>query len=396
MNPHNTSPVEHKMIRETRVAQLAQTGAGTPMGQLLRRFWHPVALSRDVATGSAKAVRLLGQDLALYRGESGEPHLVAGRCAHRLTMLHTGWIEGEEIRCMYHGWKFDGSGRCVERPAERHCREANIRIGAYPVHEYCGVIFAYLGEGETPAFDLPRKAVFETPGMLLFQRKEIWPCNWLQNVENSLDAVHVSFAHQMGKVGAFGEAITTEVPALSYRETEAGICQTAVRGGSQVRVSDWTFPYGNHVNIPGVDPRDPWTEVSHWMVPIDDTRTMRLALFATPSTTPEADSKLVSYYRECEGYNSADHHDDLFAGRYPTDPLIRLTSAQDYVALIGQGVIADRMNECLGASDVGIAMLRRILTREIDLVAAGAPTKAWRRLDRPSALFTEAGPQVTA
>jgi nitrite reductase/ring-hydroxylating ferredoxin subunit len=392
--------MEIKMNRETKLAQLAQTGPGTPMGKLLRGFWHPVALSRDVGAGKAKAVRLLGEDLTLYRGESGDPHLVAGRCAHRLTMLHTGWIEGEEIRCMYHGWKFDGGGQCVERPAERHCREANIRIGAYPVHEYCGVIFAYLGEGEAPLFDLPRKAVFETPGMMVFQRQEVWPCNWLQHVENSLDAVHVSFAHQMGKVGAFGEAITTEVPELTYRETEAGICQTAVRSGSQVRVSDWTFPNCNHVSLPGAHPEDPWLEVSHWMVPIDDTHTMRLALFAAPSTTPEVDHKLVSYFRECESYNAADHHDELFAGQYPTDPLVRLTSAQDYVALIGQGAIADRLNECLGASDVGIAMLRRTLTRESDAIAGGSPAKVWRRLDRPSVLFKQAdgaaGPKVTS
>lgn len=389
MTASNTSPAEYRMNRETKLTQLAQTGAGTPMGRLLRRFWHPVALSRDVARGSAKAVRLLSEDLTLYRGESGDPHLVAGRCAHRLTMLHTGWIEGEEIRCMYHGWKFDGGGRCVERPAERHGREANIRIDAYPVREYSGVIFAYLGEGEAPEFDLPRKAVFETPGMMLFQRKEIWPCNWVQHVENSLDAVHVSFAHQMGKVGVFGEVITTDVPELSYRETEAGICQTAVRANSQVRVSDWTFPYCNHVTMPGVNPGDPWTEVSHWMVPIDDSHTMRLALFAAPCTVPEIDHKLTGYFRECENYNAADYHDDLFAGHYPTDPLVRLTSAQDYVALIGQGVIADRINECLGASDVGVAMLRRILLREMDAIEADSPAKAWRRLDRPSVLFKQ-------
>lgn len=370
-----------------RLRQLTEVESGTPMGDLLRRFWHPIAVSREVVNGKGKAVRLLGEDLALYRGESGEPHLVAGRCAHRLTLLHTGWIEGEEIRCMYHGWKYDASGKCVERPAERNCRESNIRISAYPVREYCGLIFAYMGEGEPPEFDLPRKEAFEKDGMLVFARKEIWPCHWLQNVENSLDAVHVSFAHQIGKVGVFGEAITTDVPEVRYQETEAGICQTALREGSE-RVSDWTFPYGNYVAIPGLNVDDPWTEVSHWMVPVDTGHTLKIAVFATPSTTPEADQERIDYFAGCEDYNSADFHDELFTGQYPSDPLIRLTSAQDYVALIGQGVIADRVNECLGASDVGIAMLRRILWREMDALRAGAPVKAWRRLERPSMLFT--------
>jgi 5,5'-dehydrodivanillate O-demethylase oxygenase subunit len=236
---------------------LTETSSGSQMGTLLRRFWHPLALSVNVASGKAKAVRLLGEDLTLYRGNSGRPYLVAGRCAHRLTLLHTGWVEGERIRCMYHGWQYDGDGQCVDRPAEKRGGEARIQIKSYPVHEYCGIIFAYLGEGEPPAFDLPRKQSFEKPGMLLFSRKEIWPCNWLQHVENSLDSVHVSFAHQMGRVGAFGEAITTDIPELSYRETEAGICQVAVRAKSQVRISDWTFPYCNHVSLPGLSPRTP-------------------------------------------------------------------------------------------------------------------------------------------
>lgn len=385
---------KHSEARVERMRQLTEVERGTPMGDLLRLFWHPIAVSREVAKGKGKAVRLLGEDLALYRGESGEPHLVAGRCAHRLTFLHTGWIEGEEIRCMYHGWKYAANGKCVERPAERNCRESSIRIDAYPVREYCGLIFAYIGPGEPPEFDLPRKEVFERDGMLVFARKEIWSCHWLQNVENSLDAVHVSFAHQIGKVGVFGEAITTEVPEVKYQETEAGICQTAIRAGSE-RISDWTFPYGNHVSIPGIDAEDPWTEVSHWMVPIDAGRTLKIALFATPASTPEADRKRIDYFAGCEDYDSEDIREELFAGQYPSDPLIRLTSAQDYVALIGQGVIADRVNECLGASDVGISMLRRILWREMDALKAGTPVKAWRRLERQSLLFTKKAQTAT-
>ncbi len=399
-SPENLS-AEQKRLQQlsARVQPLSETSAGTPMGEVLRKFWHPIALSKSVAPGKAREVRLLGEDLALYRGQGGQAHLLVNRCAHRLTKLHTGWVEGDELRCMYHGWKYDARGQCVERPAERPGSHASIRVTAYAVHEYCGLIFAYLGEGTPPVFDLPRKPRFEEDGVMLFQRQEIWPCNWLQHAENSLDAVHVSFAHQMGKVGVFGDAITSDIPTISYEETSGGIQQTAVRvsgGKSQVRVSDWTFPYGNHVAMPAVYPGGPWMESANWMVPIDDTHTLRVSLRAAPSTTPEADAQLQAYFDGCEDYCAADHHDELFAGHYPDDPLVRLTSAQDYVALIGQGVIADRVHERLGASDLGIAMLRRILAREIEAVRSGAPTKAWARIEKPSTLIQHAPATATA
>ncbi|WP_238160358.1 Rieske 2Fe-2S domain-containing protein [Pigmentiphaga sp. H8] len=376
--------------QDARFRQLTEMSPDTPMGRLLRQFWHPVALSRSVAPGTARAITLMGQEYALYRGSSGQLHLLANRCAHRGTRLHTGWVEGNQLRCMYHGWKFDGSGQCVDRPAERPGSHAQVRVAAHAVHEYCGLVFAYVGLGAPPPFDLPRKPRFEQPGVLLFQRQEIWPCHWLQHAENSLDAVHVSFAHQMGKIGAFGQAITTDIPELSYEETSAGIRQTATRhvnGKSQIRVSDWTFPYGNHVVLPGVSAEAPWIESANWMVPLDQTHTLRVSLRAVPSTTPEADAELARYFEDCDGYDSSDHHDALFAGHYPDDPLVRLTSAQDYVALVGQGAVADRASEFLGASDRGISMLRRILWREMEALRNDAPTKAWTRLESAPTLF---------
>jgi 5,5'-dehydrodivanillate O-demethylase len=393
------SQPDHLQQQAARMEMLAQTSAGTPMGQLLRRFWHPIALSKSVAAGGAREVRLLGEDLALYRGQSGKAHLIANRCAHRLTGLHTGWVEGEDLRCMYHGWKYAPDGQCVERPAERPGSEKNIRITAYPVHEYCGLVFAYLGEGEPPVFDLPRKAGFERPDVMLFARQEIWPCNWFQHVENSLDAVHVSFAHQMGKVGVFGEAITSDVPTLRYEETSAGIRQTAVRtagGKSQIRISEWTFPYGNHVVLPAIQQGGAWMESANCMVPIDDTHTLRVSLRAAPKTTPEADLELQRYFDACDDYNAADHHKELFSGRYPDDPLVRLTSAQDYVVLMGQGPIADRVHERLGASDVGIATLRRIMLRELEAMRTGAPGKEWRRIEQPPTLIQYATAQAVS
>ena len=379
MNSVKPNREEALKRRQERMDALVQTNRGTPMGTLLRKFWHPIAVSDQVKPGKAIPIQIMNEELTLYRGQSGVPHLVAGRCAHRLTLLHTGWVEGEHIRCMYHGWQYDGGGRCIHRPAEHDPHKASVRIASYPVREYGGLIFGFLGEGEAPSFDMISRTEVEADNALVFARSEEWSGNWLQHTENSLDAVHVSFAHQMGKVGVFGEAINADVPELQYNETPSGICQLAIRPGNRVRVSDWTFPNCNRVMIPGLAPGDPWFFVNHWMVPHDDFRTSRIAMIATTSTNQETDKRIAAYFAGCRFYNAADHHNELFRGEYPTDPLIELTSAQDYVAIVGQGKIVDRTKECLGASDRGIAQLRSILIREIEEIRQGRPGKSWYR-----------------
>src|ERR671926_500887 len=125
-------------------------GPRTLAGRYLRRFWQPLARAEDVAPGEAKPVRLVGEDFTLYRGEAGTAHVVAYRCAHRGTQLSTGWVEGDCIRCFYHGWKYDQTGQCVEMPAEDPSFPPKVQIASYPTQEYLGIIFAYLGEGEPP------------------------------------------------------------------------------------------------------------------------------------------------------------------------------------------------------------------------------------------------------
>lgn len=385
----------HPSPRAQQFALLTQTARGTPMGDLLRLFWHPVALSRDVETGKAIPVRILGENLTLYRGASGLPHLVGGMCRHRRTVLHTGWVEGERIRCMYHGWQYDGTGACTERPAEReesvppHCR-----IPGYPVHEYCGLIFAYLGEGDAPAFDLPRKEACEEGNPLIAATREQWDMNWFQQIENSLDPSHVSFVHRTLRVGAFGNAVTAAVPELSYLETEAGIEQTATRSRNNIRKSDWTFPNNNHVVVPGLAPGDPWIDFIIWMVPNDDTHATRFTLYAMSSRNPEANQRFLAYFERFGSYNAAEHYDELFRhGRGPSeeDHLAGLISAQDYLAQRGQGTVAEREEELLGRSDLGVVTLRRIFWRELDALRKGESTKPWRRRPHVGALPIQPG-----
>src|SRR5580704_2816114 len=164
--------------RTERLNLFTETSPDTDMGRLLRKFWQPVATAHSIKAGSARPLRVMGEDLTLYRGESGRAYLVAGRCAHRRSLLHTGWVQGEDIRCIYHGWKYAGDGQCTQAPAEGPTAAAKIKIAGYPLHEYCELIFAYLGEGAAPAFDLPRKEAFEEPNVIVRSRIQVWPCNW--------------------------------------------------------------------------------------------------------------------------------------------------------------------------------------------------------------------------
>src|SRR5947207_11273691 len=145
--------------RAAREVEVTSTRPGTPGGKFMRQFWMAVHRSEDLAAGRAKPIRIMSEDFTLYRGESGRAHCVAFRCAHRGTQLSTGWVEGDELRCFYHGWKYGPDGQCVEQPAEPEPFCSRIKIKSYPTQEYLGLIFAYFGEHESP--ELPRYELFD-------------------------------------------------------------------------------------------------------------------------------------------------------------------------------------------------------------------------------------------
>jgi 5,5'-dehydrodivanillate O-demethylase len=379
---------EHQGQRAARLQQLTQTGPGTPMGTLLRQFWQPIAVANSLAAGTARAIRIMCEDLTLYRGASGTPHLIGGRCAHRCTILHTGWVEADQLRCMYHGWRYDGSGACTEMPAERQLR-ADVRIAGYPVHEYGGLIFTYMGADAAPEFDLPRREDFERDDYDISNHAEIWDCNWLQQSENSLDATHLSFVHQWPTPTRLGEEIGPSIPELSYEETSAGIRQTAARGENNIRISNWTFPNNNFINSAPPFKGAPWVRVSAYQVPIDDENTLRISIMAYPG------GEIGEQVRKTGGtlsHNSKDYAKELFEEhRLPDIPAAAMIMSQDYAAVRGQGTIQDRTREQLGASDAGIALLRKIIFRELDTIEAGTAPKKWKRVEGPLPMPTPVG-----
>ncbi len=373
--------------------ELTKCSPGTLMGRLLRSFWQPVAVACELRPGQAMQVRIFSEEFTLYRGESGAPYLVAPRCAHRGTRLDVGWIEDECIRCMYHGWKYDGRGQCVEMPAEDPSYPPRVRIPSYPVQEYAGLIFAYLGEGEPPAFDLPRHPAMERTDGIRVVNRNLWvQCNWFQSVENSLDATHVSFVHRWGRLGAFGITVSDVMPKLEYEEIDWGIRQTATRSPNNVRVSDWTFPNRNHVVSAGLTREDPWSETFAWALAQDEENELRFGVQFCPVQGDAAKryeehllangyepTGIPNEYYGRHAYDPGEHRDDLFVRRILPESAGGLTNAQDYVAQAGQGVSADRSKERLGRSDAGVLFLRRIFLRELAAIRDGRPTKQWRR-----------------
>src|SRR5258706_6176691 len=196
--------------------ELFRTGPNTVGGRYMRTLWHPILIAAELKPGWAKPVQILGEKFTLYRGESGTPHLTAFRCAHRGLQLSVGWIEGDCIRCRFHGWKYDGNGQCVEVPTEDESTAKTVRLRPYPVREYLGLIFTYIGAGRAP--DFPRYPDFESGG-------ELWveaytrACNFVINMEN--DPVHIPFAHRESELFANKPP---EVPVkVDAEETDWGI-----------------------------------------------------------------------------------------------------------------------------------------------------------------------------
>ena len=354
-------------------------------GRFLRRFWQPIYVAKDLAPGIPVRIKRFNEYFTLYRGESGAFHIVADRCPHRLTQMSLGWVEGERIRCFYHGWVFDGSGQCLEQPAEKASFARKMRIDAYPAQEYLGLVFAYLGEGEPPP--LPRFPELETGRGVLAATAHSVPCNFFQRIENDLDETHLHFVHKVSidTVDAFNR-----VPQIKVRESDYGIYREGHRpkeGGMEVRYGHFLMPNTLLVDLPPSPENEDWAIHLAWRVPVDD-ESMITFTAARRAAQPAA-------AKPAEGapkWKSADYYvEEILAGRMriqeidPNYP--RIFIVQDSVALAGQGRMVEREKERLGQSDAGIILLRKLWERELKALAEGKPMKQWRRSEDRLALF---------
>src|SRR5436190_22841386 len=179
---------------------ITRTGPGTPCGDMIRRYWQPAALSEEIPIdGAPLPVRLLGEDVVLFRDDSGKPGLIGLHCAHRGADLSYGRLEDGGLRCIYHGWLYDLEGRCLEQPGEPagSTFHERIRQVAYPCIERAGLVFAYLGPGEPPI--LPSYYFIDGPDECTFAHKYFHDCNYLQSNEGNIDPSHLSYLHHFLK-----------------------------------------------------------------------------------------------------------------------------------------------------------------------------------------------------
>lgn len=367
---------------------LVRVGPGTPGGEMLRRYWHPVALSAE-ADATPRKVRALGEDLILFRDGRGRPGLVYPRCCHRGTTLYYGKVEHDGIRCCYHGWLFDPEGRCLDMPCEPPEKNASDRYRErfrqpwYPVTEYLGLVFAYLGP---PAHKpvLPRYDVFEAvppgeevvaDGSNIGLAGRETPCNWLQTHENVMDPYHVFVLHGTHSGNQFVPVMGL-LPEVSWHPTALGMKSYQDRrlddGRQFHRVTEVVMPNVRIVANPRVRRHGPSDSVA-WTLPIDDTTTRIYTLYRAPRG--ERVERMRWNGRTWDELTEDEHR------RWPND----------YEAQVGQGAITFHSEECLAATDRGVVMFRRLLREQIEAVAAGRSPLGVTRDPARALVHVEAG-----
>jgi 5,5'-dehydrodivanillate O-demethylase oxygenase subunit len=355
--------VDHLASRKQRQDRLTLVGPGTPMGAYMRCFWQPVAAVGELANTPIKAVKLLGEKLALFRAGDGSYGLIAERCPHRGTSLACGMVEDNTIVCAYHAWKFDKNGQCLETPAEPAASKLRVRIkiAGYPVQEMAGLLWAYLGAGEPPL--LPR---FE------HMVRDDWewdvgishmPCNWLQVAENTLDPLHIEYLHMKYTNHARAQLGLPGVPVrhhakIDFELFEYGIIKKRLWEGDSEDSEEWTI--GHPQLFPGIAVV-PYT--AQWVqyqirVPADDANTVHYWLNCREreaGKAPRTDSPVWE-----NPWKNA-------AGKYMPEVL----NAQDMMVMISQGDITDHTTENLAESDRGVALYRKTLLEQVERVERG-------------------------
>ncbi len=356
--------------QQTHDGELTEVGPGTPCGELMRRYWHPIEISERLGIKPTN-IRVLGEDLILFRDLKGRAGLITPRCIHRGAPMYYAKVEDAGIRCPYHGWLFDTEGRCLNQPCETDRPEfrARSRQPWYPVEERYGLIFAYLGPpGKKPV--LPRWAPFEdiasgekiVPDAASYsvggdETEELIPWNWLQDWENTMDPFHVVILHTSFSGPQFNPEMAV-MPNVDWAPTPLGMRYSAHReladGQEMDRVTHVMFP--SLRSVPNIQLSDGVAESMGWLVPVDDThhRTFHITRMpedfeGVPLVTAPVLEKKWSDMTEDE----------------------RWIAPGDWEIQKGQGPITLHGEERLAASDKGVVMLRRLLREQIELVRQG-------------------------
>lgn len=375
------------MLSKSQNDLLTQTGPGTPGGRFLRSYWHPIATSEEMPIGGAPMpVRILSEDLVLFRDDQDRLGLIGLHCPHRATDLSYGRVENGGLRCLYHGWLFDINGKCIDQPAEPEDREFchKVRHTAYPVQEKGGAIWTYMGEGQPPIIPDFQFLSAPEPNRLAF--RVIQQCNWLQGLESSTDPAHTTYLHRVA-AGSVSERSGGNVrglrgddpPEIDIEHTSFGTRIFALHkspnGKKYLRINNFVFPCGATPSTSGGDVG----YQGRWYVPIDDHSHCRFEFFYRHSAPL---NKEGLQRNRMENVGPDNRHVRRIENRYLQDRdeqkngdsftgMGRHFPSQDAFAIETQGPIQDRTQEHLGSSDVVIIEVRKALLRAIKQMEEG-------------------------
>lgn len=336
------------MLNQATNKIFTETDAGTPMGDLMRRYWHPIGSEYEMKDTPTKRVRIMGEDLTLYKDLSGNYGLVDKHCPHRRADMAFGFVEECGLRCSYHGWQFDQTGACVDQPFEdtvdpNSTFKEKVRIKAYPVETKAGLLWAYLGPDPAPLVPTWEPFTWENGfRQIVFS---VVPCNWFQCQENSIDPIHFEWQHANWRVRASGATgpYSPKHIKVDFEEFDYGISYKRVREDTDESNPLWTV--GRNCLWPNALFTGDHFE---WRVPIDDESMLSVGWFFNPTPRdrrPFVQDEIPSW----EGPVVDDK------GDWITSHVMN----QDFAAWVGQGDIADRTKEHLGRSDRGVIMMRK-------------------------------------
>jgi phenylpropionate dioxygenase-like ring-hydroxylating dioxygenase large terminal subunit len=378
---------------------LTRIGPGTPMGDYLRRYWHPILLASELPAPDCPPVRvrLLGEDLVAFRDSEGRVGLLAEHCAHRGASLYFGRNEDRGLRCVYHGWKWDVAGRCLDMPNEPATStfKDRVRQPAFPTAERGGLVWAYLGPPDRKA-ELPDFEWMRVPPDHLHISKWLMEANYLQGMEGEVDTSHISFLHTYfdladappriakRRVGNWRAGVA---PQLTVKETEYGFVYGARRQSvdgseSHWRVTHWllptyslipgpTWPVGGRCWIP-IDDEHTW--VYNWWysaegpLPPEDIAWIEANLLTPPAVDPRTFRPLLNKANEY-GLNRAEQRSKTYTGIFGG-------GTQDRAIVESMGPVFDRSKEHLGQSDVAVIAARRRLLAELRRLQMGEEPSA--------------------
>ncbi len=368
---------------------LTRVGPDTPCGELMRRYWQPVCLSADLKD-LPKPVHILGEDLVAFRDGEGKAGLLFFRCSHRGTSLEYGRVEARGLRCCYHGWLYDIEGNVLEMPLEPAGNPflKQIQHPCYPVREFGGLVFAYMGPlekmPEFPVYDVWQKERRQLQARMGPRVGGPVNCNWLQAEENLMDALHTFWLHTLHSGPQFPSQVYGVDPdALQYEETDIGMRFVLTRklGNGKRWELIWEMIMPLNVHLVYTDePKTERVRAVTYCVPIDDTHQLGASIRWIPegeSESPSGREQLAPAGRKNTSYEYAQRHPD------------------DKEAVEGQGPIALHRLEHLVTSDKGVMMYRSILRRAIETALRGDDPKGIiRDPSQASFVTTSAGSVV--